>query len=77
MNVDGPNPFLVFRDTPRKPSSDQANGRADGVHYFQGRAAAERAAAQVALSLEARRRHHELANAYDKLAQEQTSGDEE
>ena len=77
MNIDGPGPFIVFRDIPEEPSRSPGAGRADRAGLFRARAVAERSAAQAATSLEAGRRHQELAHAYDKLAGEAEDGGRE
>ena len=69
MIVDGPSPFVLFRDSPRRHADeDDPTAVGETPQYFRSREAAERAAAKAAISPEASRRHSELARAYARLA---------
>jgi hypothetical protein len=72
MIVDGPSPFVVFRDPPgqRVDESSRDAGQRPPPLYLRAREVAERAAAKEAASPEASRRHQELAQAYARLARE-------
>ena len=67
MIVDGPSPFILFRDP---PGQQQDRPEPASPEYLDAREAAERAAAKLAASPEAGRRHRELAQAYARLARE-------
>ncbi len=68
MNVDGPTEFILFPEPLGPRSADTPTHRADGAQYFRARSKAERTAAKLATSPEARQRHHELARAYESLS---------
>ena len=71
MIVDGPSPFVVFRDSPGQlADEDDLTAAGATPRYFRAREAAERAAAKAAASPEASRRHRELARAYALLGRE-------
>ena len=72
MIVDGPSPFILFRDPPGQRDHDPRKDRSEPAtpQYLHAREAAERAAAKLAASPEASRRHRELAQAYARLARE-------
>jgi hypothetical protein len=74
MNVDGPTEIVLFRDPPGHRSAGTSTGRAESAEYLRARLIAERAAAKLATSPEARVRHEELVRAYDGLARKSESG---
>jgi hypothetical protein len=72
--VDGPSPFVVFRDSLSPPAEDTASDEPEGVQvgrvtseYFRMRERAERAAAKDAKCVAARRVHQKLAQFYAAL----------
>ena len=74
MNVDRPTHIVLFPNPPGHSSPALATPRHEGGQYFRARLMAEKAAAKVATSPEARQRHQELARAYDRLTRKSESG---
>jgi hypothetical protein len=76
MIVDGPIPFVLFRDQPHTLVEERPAESDPSADYFGKRELAETVAAEAAVSPEARRRHQELARAYARLASQAKPGAE-